>query len=594
MTEKKTGQDENKDVLMEIHEPVRPAEDLGERGESFDKEMEELGTDRQDFWIDSGDEGSSDEAGETAFYEARRRERHERAVLRRKRRNRNRGIALAMVTVLILGCSGYFLDDRIGFSRGAETLVSKAKDFWAAREEAREKKKKAEEQENTVPKSDAPTETDPAQSSGESGTVSDPQAQIIPQAAAAGAGIITAQSNRENAVLMQAENYAVQYDYDSALNLLQSDAAYTRNTQMQEAAAQYQQTRDACVSWSPEQVTHIFYHSLIVDPSKAFDGDYKEAGYNQMMTTLSEFNKITQIMYDKGYVMVNLYDLAKVDENGVMTPQEIRLPEGKIPFVLSQDDLCYYHCQDGDGFATKLVIDGEGKIRNEYVEDDGSVSVGDYDVVPLIDRFVEAHPDFSYHGAKGVVALTGYNGILGYRTDISYQTRPDDLYADKLAWLEAHPDFDLETERAGAKAVADAMKAEGWTFASHTWGHKNMSDVSMERLITDTQNFKENVDPLIGGTDIIIFAFGADINSGQDYTGEEKFDYLKSQGYNYYCNVDSNQYFVQIRDSYFRMGRRNLDGYRMYYNPELLTDLFDASEVFDPARPTPVPPMNGG
>ena len=26
----------------------------------------------------------------------------------------------------------------------------------------------------------------------------------------------------------------------------------------------------------------------------------------------------------------------------------------------------------------------------------------------------------------------------------------------------------------------------------------------MERLETDTQNFKENIDPLIGGTDIII------------------------------------------------------------------------------------------
>ena len=62
------------------------------------------------------------------------------------------------------------------------------------------------------------------------------------------------------------------------------------------------------------------------------------------------------------------------------------------------------------------------KFRNEYIEDDGTVSVGDYDVVPLIDRFVEEHPDFSYRGAKGIVALTGYNGILGYRTDISYQT----------------------------------------------------------------------------------------------------------------------------------------------------------------------------
>ena len=75
---------------------------------------------------------------------------------------------------------------------------------------------------------------------------------------------------------------------------------------------------------------------------------------------------------------------------------------------------------DGDGFATKLIVDEEGKIRNEYVEDDGSISVGDYDMVPLIDRFVEEHPDFSYRGAKGIVALTGYNGILGYRTDSSY------------------------------------------------------------------------------------------------------------------------------------------------------------------------------
>lgn len=629
MAEMKTGQGENKDVLTEIHNSAEQKTDRGETGESFAKEIQELGTDRRNFWTDSGNEESGDEAGETAFYEARRKERHERAVQRRRKRNRNRIIAAVFAALLILGGAGYFLGDRIGISKRAESLVVKAREFLAAREEAREKKK-LEEQEDTSAEKEvpaegnvladgdvsaggeapaegevpadgdvssdggAPTEGDSAQNGGEGQTVSEPEEPIIPQAAAAGAAVITTQSNRENAVLLQAENYAVQYNYDSAISILQSDGAYARSPQMQQAAAQYQQTKDACVSWSPEQVTHVFYHSLIVDTSKAFDGDYKEAGYNQMMTTINEFNKITQIMYDKGYVMVNLYDLAKVDENGVMTAQEIRLPEGKIPFVLSQDDTCYYHCQDGDGFATKLVIDGDGKIRNEYVEDDGSVSVGDYDVVPLIDRFVEAHPDFSYHGTKGIIALTGYNGILGYRTDISYQTRPDDLYADKLAWLEAHPEFDLETERAGAKAVADAMKAEGWTFASHTWGHKNMSNVSMERLITDTQNFKENVDPLIGGTDIIIFAFGADINSGQDYTGEEKFDYLKSQGYNYYCNVDSNQYFVQIRDSYFRMGRRNLDGYRMYYNPDLLADLFDASAVFDPARPTPVPPMNGG
>lgn len=391
-------------------------------------------------------------------------------------------------------------------------------------------------------------------------------------------------------LLDQANLLAAQYDYDSAIQLLQDSSGYEENTEYQNAVKSFQETKATCKPWPLEEVTHVFYHTLIKDPSKAFDGDYKAADYNQVMTTIDEFNKITQTMYDKGYVMVSIYDMASVSEDGTVTPGEILLPPGKIPFVLSQDDVCYYHYMDGDGYASKLIVDDEGKIRNEYIEDDGSVSVGDYDMVPLIDRFVEQHPDFSYRGARGIVALTGYNGILGYRTDISYETRPDDLDQDKVEWLDNHPDFNLEEERAGAKKVADAMKAEGWLFASHTWGHQNIGQIDLTHLQTDTQKFKDNVDPLIGGTDIIIFAFGTDLTVQEDYSGD-KFEYLKSVGYNYFCNVDSSKYFVQIRDRYFRQGRRNLDGYRMYYNPELLEDLFDAKEVFDPSRPTPVPPM---
>lgn len=391
-------------------------------------------------------------------------------------------------------------------------------------------------------------------------------------------------------VLQKAELLAAQYDYDSAIQLLKKEPDYEKNEKMQQAVKKFEETKATCVSWPLEEVTHVFYHTMIVDTKKAFDGDYKEADYNQVMTTIDEFNKITQEMYDRGYVMVSIYDMAKADENGNMTPGEILLPPGKIPFVLSQDDVSYYHYMAGDGYPSKLIVDEEGKVRNEYVEDDGSISVGDYDMVPLIDRFVEKHPDFSYRGAKGIVALTGYNGILGYRTDISYETRPDDLDADKVKWLEENPDFNLDKEREEAKKVAGAMKANGWLFASHTWGHQNVATASLEKLQADTQKFKENVDPIIGGTDIIIFAFGTDLTDYADYSGD-KFEYFKSQGYNYFCNVDSSKYFVQIRDRYFRQGRRNLDGYRMYYNPEMLEDLFDAKAVFDSARPTPVKPM---
>ena len=81
---------------------------------------------------------------------------------------------------------------------------------------------------------------------------------------------------------------------------------------MQEAAAAYMKKRDACVEYPLEEITHVFFHSLIVDTDRAFDGDSDEAGYNQMMTTVSEFKKMLQIMYDKGYVLVSPHDMAVV------------------------------------------------------------------------------------------------------------------------------------------------------------------------------------------------------------------------------------------------------------------------------------------
>ena len=157
--------------------------------------------------------------------------------------------------------------------------------------------------------------------------------------------------------LKAAELKATQYDYDGAIELLKADTSYSSDSDMQSAVKKYEEAKASCKSWPLEEVTHVFYHILIKDPSKAFDGDYKEADYNQVMTTIDEFNKITQTMYDKGYVMVSIKDMATVNEDGTMSPGEILLPEGKIPFVLSQDDVCYYHYMDGDGFASKLVVD---------------------------------------------------------------------------------------------------------------------------------------------------------------------------------------------------------------------------------------------
>lgn len=392
-------------------------------------------------------------------------------------------------------------------------------------------------------------------------------------------------------ILARADKMAAQYNYDKAIKYLKEQPEYENTKAFQKAVTEYENTKATCVEYPLEEVTHVFFHTLIVDTSKAFDGDSDEAGYNQMMTTVSEFNKIMQSMYDKGYVLVSPHDMAKVNEDGTMSRGKIMLPPGKKAFVLSQDDVSYYHYMDGDGFASRMVLDKNGNVKCEYKEDDGSVSVGDYDMVPLLDSFVKKHPDFSYRGRKGILAMTGYNGVFGYRTDSAYKTGKN-LQDNQKEFLENNPDFNFDKEVKDAKKIAEALKKSGWEFASHTWGHKNATESSAEELETDNEKWEKNVAPILGKTDMIIFAFGADIGNWENYSMDNpKFAYYKSRGYNYYCNVDSNQYWVQITDEYFRQGRRNLDGYRMYYNPDMVSDLFDVSEVWDSSRPTPVPEM---
>lgn len=396
----------------------------------------------------------------------------------------------------------------------------------------------------------------------------------------------------------KAEQLVLTYDYDGAVNILKE---LPEDEELIQLIGRYQAEKKACEPVNINEVTHIFYHSLVVDPKRCFanqNTNPQAVGNNQWMTTVDEFNKITQEMYDRGYVLVSIHDLIEETKNEkgktIYKPATILLPKGKKAFVLSLDDLSYYHSYDGYGYASKLVLDENDNVTNEYINAKGKTLTGAYDCVPLLDQFIKEHPDASYHGAKGLIALTGYNGILGYRTDISYKTRKD-INPDKREWLKNHPDFNLDEERKQAKMVADAMKENGWEFASHTWGHLRIGDISLQTLKADTRRWRKNVEPIVGPTDAIVFAHGQDLNSWGNYDrNDKKYKFLRKQGYSIFCNVDAHQNMTWFGKDYLRQGRRNLDGYRIYQNAigkqDNVSDLFDAKKILDPLRP-PVPEL---
>ena len=399
-------------------------------------------------------------------------------------------------------------------------------------------------------------------------------------------------------LIRKADRQAAMYDYDAAIQTIKGyEGNYEEKEELVKAVSRYEETKETCQPYPIDEITHIFFHVLIQDPEEAFgENSQMPEGLNIYMATVDEFNKVMESMYEKGYVLVSLSDVAPCtkDEDGNAVFDEaggqIMLPPGKKPFVLSQDDVCYYHSYEHSGMADKLVIDENGDVKAEYTDAEGNTSIGDYDMIPLLDTFLDEHPDFSYRGAKGIIALTGYNGILGYRTDPTYNTEKD-RDSSQQKWLDEHPDFNYEEDCENAKKVAEALKADGWEFASHSWGHMWQDRISDEGFATDAKKWMERVAPLIGGTDIWIYSNGEDVDNA---TYEERFKVLREYGFNYFCPVDSGKYTTEIYSDYMKQGRRNIDGYRMYYDMidddvDYLSDLFDVEEVFDKARPTPVP-----
>lgn len=375
-----------------------------------------------------------------------------------------------------------------------------------------------------------------------------------------------------SAKVTDAKWYAAQYDYDRALATLNGDdSEFAR-----QARAEIETAKANAVPWADNStVSHIFYHSLIVDPERAFaPSEPTRKGFAEYMVTMSEFEAQLKQIYANGYVLIHPQRLMAKGPDGVMAPQPISLPAGKKPLVLSIDDVSYYDYMAKAGFANKLILKPDGRITNTYTDPSGKVVEGSYDIPTIVDDFVAKHPDFSYRGDKGTMAMTGYEGVLGYRSSVQ-------SYGDNEK---------TRAEAAEAKKVADVLKASGWRFASHSWGHLNVYKDPMGRLTWDQNLWDAEVKPILGATDAYIFPFGTDgYGSRKIDSVTSQYQFLVDDGFSYFFPIDSTKpYWTDLRPNMWRQMRIGVDGTSMAMaagNPNNpLWAFFDVTSTIDPAR----------
>ena len=277
-------------------------------------------------------------------------------------------------------------------------------------------------------------------------------------------------------------------------------------------------------------VEHLFFHPVVAYPELAFDGDSQANGIDDWMVTVEEYNRILQSVYDNGYILVDINDVWSETTGEDGQPRMVRntlyLPEGKKPLIISYDDVNYYDYMLKDGFTYKLILGEDGLLWSWGKDPQGNEVVSqDLDALTILDKFVREHPDFSPFGAKGSLSLTGYQGILGYRTN-----------TDTKDWDEAREAV-RQQEREAVKPIIAELKRTGWTFGSHTWGHINLSNHSVESVKEDTQRWLDEVGSLVGPTTILYYPHGARPDGGDWQQTGPVFQYLQSQGFRVFASV---------------------------------------------------------
>jgi len=321
------------------------------------------------------------------------------------------------------------------------------------------------------------------------------------------------------------------------------------------------------------KLLNIFFHTLIARPEIAFKGEKKEH-FMEWFVTADEYKKILDELYLLDYVLVDINEFYTVTyTNNIKTVEakKFLIPKGKKPIVLSIDDLCYYEHYRKNGIVHKLVLDQNGDIAAWTNTPSGGASSGggpsfggeisyDLDIITITEDFIKRHPDFSIRGARGIIALTGFEGILGYRTQGARSKAPG-----------------YQEERENAVIIVNKLKELGWRFASHSYGHLNIPKASLSQFAYDNNLWDKEVRPLLGATDLYVYPFGAAVENN-----EEKHKMLRDKNFNVFFGVGGGYgYRIGPKSEHIYLTRINIDG--RYFRQFRYSDdrLFDIDKVMD-------------
>ena len=409
----------------------------------------------------------------------------------------------------------------------------------------------------------------------------DSAAKVEAQQQASAAGAAEQEFKR---LIAEAESMVVGYDYDGAIQLLESynssNDKFTQQVTAKKAELVNEQKQLVEVK-DVSTIPNLSFHVLMADASRACNKEVSGAElsglYNKNFVSVEEFTRILNQLYASNYVLVDfdsfISSVPGVDGNNSFFSKSIYLPQGKKPVMITETMVNYFEYMvdpdkdgtpdaKGHGFANKLVLDDNGEIKASYVDANGQTLVGNYDLVPVLEAFIQEHPDFSYQGARAILAVTGTEGVFGYRTNTSYVARFGQSFYDN--------------EVVEAKKIVEALREKGYTIASYTYSNQAYRGMNTLQIQAEVQNWTNQITPVIGEVDTMVFARASDIEA---YSGTT-FNVLYNSGIRFFLNSGSSPR-VDVNTTFVRQTRLMVTGESMAWYSSQFSNYFDCNVVLD-------------
>lgn len=302
-------------------------------------------------------------------------------------------------------------------------------------------------------------------------------------------------------------------------------------------------------------IVHLTFETLISFPDKALAPENNNnIQYDQTKVTPLEFERILKSLYKNNYMLINI-DEIYLEENDKFSQKQLKLRPDKKPIILSFNNVTYESSYQNMGSIDKIIIDRNNQFATYTTKKSIQDRImHDNEFIPILESFINKHPDFSHHNARGIIFFTGEHGILGYETNQKNST--------------------AKHEAKRVSEVISKLKSSGWKFGCNNYKYQHEDSITEIEFIKQLSLWKKEIEPLIGQTQLYAPPYGIASND------ESKTRILLENGFNILF-TNSTNCSIEFSETSILMNRIPINGNTLRNNKHELSHLFNCEEIYD-------------